>query len=362
MLSQVRTEGNIRYRKRRISTNWSNTLQLYFCSMPVLYLDLEFGPYFTSILPPNIKDIAVVMSSPCDQTFSYTINGNRANYEGPEDFHEEKYEHLVVTANMTDFEETGNMYNGVPVSKEFCPWTLAVYPTQDFEDYFVTDKPMHFTLAILGVFLFTCFVFVFYGWLKERRVKDIKKVAAAYDDARQLNDPASWPVPGTDGSTSSSSALRAARVLDDYENNDNLWLADSGASTHMGKIQVGMFDVKEELTWIKIGDGKVLRSTKTGKLRCTVLQKDGSKHTIVLSPYKYVPRLWANMFSIMDSCANGWDISNEGRVLSLSKGDTRITFDRILKSSEGQLGAVEMVPITEVPNVNTVSGEPVGPS
>jgi len=60
-----------------------------------------------------------------------------------------------------------------------------------------------------------------------------------------------------------------------------------------------MFDVKEEKCSVRIGDGKMLTSTKVGKRRVTVVQKDGTMTDIVLSPFKHVSGLWVNSFAVV---------------------------------------------------------------
>lgn len=147
----------------------------------ILYLDLEFGPYFDSVLPPKAKDIICVVSTPCGQAFSYLIDGESATYLGTEKEHDPKYDSARVSALMTDFLLYGTAYTGVPISENFCPWTLDVYPTQELEDKFVTSKPIYYTLAVLGIFLFTCFMFALLDYSQEKRQKKVMKNAVKAD-------------------------------------------------------------------------------------------------------------------------------------------------------------------------------------
>jgi len=117
--------------------------------------------------------------------------------------------------------------------------------------------------------------------------------------------------------------------LDNYKLNPNTFLADSACSSHVGSCDDGMFDIKEEKCSVRIGNGKILTSTKVGKKRVTVVQKDGTMTDIVLSPFKHVRGLWVNLFALLLPLTTGWLISNVGPVLTLKKDDTAITFDRI---------------------------------
>ena len=131
-----------------------------------------------------------------------------------------------------------------------------------------------------------------------------------------------------------------------YRFGKNTWLGDSAASTHMGNDDSGMFDVEVISSSIKIGDGKTLTATKIGKKRLTVVQEDGTTTDIILEDYKYVPDLWVNLFSIPKSLGKGWNIGNKGVRIFLTKGDTKITFDREFATHKGLVLGVEMLPRT----------------
>lgn len=48
---------------------------------------------------------------------------------------------------------------------------------------------------------------------------------------------------------------------------------------------------------------------------------------------------------VLKALQNGWKISNEGVILSLSKGTYRLTFDQVFKTQSGQVSGVTMVPV-----------------
>jgi hypothetical protein len=131
---------------------------------------------------------------------------------------------------------------------------------------------------------------------------------------------------------------------DNYKMNQNTWLGDSAASTHMGFSDEGMTDVEIINSPVRIGNGKALTATKIGKRRITVIQKDGSSQDAVLEEYKCVPELWVNLFSISKSLHNGWNISNKGVEITITKGKAKIVFDRIIKTSKGLVVGVKILP------------------
>ena len=68
-------------------------------------------------------------------------------------------------------------YNGAPMNKDFCPWVLSVYGTQEMEDAHITNKPIYFMLAVLAVFVFTCLAFIIYDCFVEKRQQKVMKTA-----------------------------------------------------------------------------------------------------------------------------------------------------------------------------------------
>ena len=84
---------------------------------------------------------------------------------------------------------------------------------------------------------------------------------------------------------------------------------------------------------------------KVGNLRCTVQQKNGENFIVVLQDVKFVPDLWANLFSISKALKNGFNLGNEDAVMKLMKGNTTIYFDRILKTKNGFVSGIKLLPI-----------------
>ncbi len=135
----------------------------------------------------------------------------------------------------------------------------------------------------------------------------------------------------------------------------NTWLADSGASCHLTNSDEGMFDVEVISSPVKIGNGKALTATKLGKMRRTIVQKNGDTVDVTLTDVKYVPELWVNLFSIGKGLQNGFNIGNKGLHLFLTKGKTTILFDKMMKTNKGFILGVDMMPTTRKSCVATLS-------
>jgi hypothetical protein len=95
---------------------------------------------------------------------------------------------------------------------------------------------------------------------------------------------------------------------------------------------------------VRIGNGHMLIATKIGKKQVTVVQRDGTITELVLTNCKYVPKLFTNLFSITAAIKLGWNISNQGQEIQLTKSSMMIAFDHLLKTEHGQIPAIAMVP------------------
>ena len=71
----------------------------------------------------------------------------------------------------------------------------------------------------------------------------------------------------------------------------NTYLADSGASSHMGPGASSMFDIETKPCTIKVGDGNMLNVVQVGKRRCTLQPTNGPAVDMVLDKYKQVEGL-----------------------------------------------------------------------
>jgi hypothetical protein len=123
------------------------------------------------------------------------------------------------------------------------------------------------------------------------------------------------------------------------------WIGDSGASGHYCNSLEGMFDIASIDEDIKVGNGKSMKATKVGKLRCKVKQEDGHSFEVTLTDVKFVPELWINLFSIGKVLSNGFQIGNDGIKIHVSKGNFCLCFDKVMKTKSGYVLGVDMIPL-----------------
>jgi hypothetical protein len=121
-------------------------------------------------------------------------------------------------------------------------------------------------------------------------------------------------------------------TINSHESFKNIWIAYDGASCHYCNSDEGLFDQKTISETITVGNGSTMMAEKVGKLRSCVLQCGGRKLEITLENVKFVPELWINLFSINKALTNGFMIGNDGVLIKLTKGETKLVFDQRLNT------------------------------
>jgi hypothetical protein len=125
---------------------------------------------------------------------------------------------------------------------------------------------------------------------------------------------------------------------------NDIWICDSGASSHYCVSDRVMFDLRDINEKIRVGNDNLLNATKIGNLKLNVTQINGTNFTITLQGVKFVPGLWFNLFSINQALKKGYRISNNDTIISLSKGLNKITFDRFFKAKDGTVSGILIRP------------------
>lgn len=87
----------------------------------------------------------------------------------------DRSEFVVFSPKLTNFSRRS--YTGVPVNKEYCPFTIKVYPSSQKQAYYQTSNPIIFTAAAVLIFVFTSAVFLLYDYMVERRQKKVLSTA-----------------------------------------------------------------------------------------------------------------------------------------------------------------------------------------
>jgi hypothetical protein len=139
-------------------------------------------------------------------------------------------------------------------------------------------------------------------------------------------------------------AERNSNVSENISMKKYLWLGDSGASCHVTKDTVGMFDCSCIYSYIKIGNGKYMYLSTIGKKKVTIVQANGSTLDLILCDCIYVPDICINLFIITKALSECWKLSNHGFLMVLSQADLNITFYQTLKTTHGYFCGVNILP------------------
>ena len=131
-------------------------------------------------LPPGSRGISVVVANPCTKSFTYEINGPDVTFIGTDDKHDTKFDHISDCANITDLEEisfVASVYSGPAISKDYCPYTLHLYPTSRMQSDMTSNNAVIFTVTTILITIGLGLLFLLYDFKVERRQKKVLQSA-----------------------------------------------------------------------------------------------------------------------------------------------------------------------------------------
>ena len=123
------------------------------------------------------------------------------------------------------------------------------------------------------------------------------------------------------------------------------WLADTGASSHMTPSMDGLYDVEYIKKPVKMGNKQVMWAVARGKKNMIALQKDGLEPETTLEDVLVVPELGYNLFALNRVWKKGdFTLLGDKQGLRIRKGKFEMTFDQHIRSGEGILVGVKLIP------------------
>jgi class 3 adenylate cyclase len=131
--------------------------------------------YFENILSEKIV-LDVVLENTCEQTYSYRVDGPNVQYLGKGDLHGKGFDDFAVAVPDGIFQQGDFAATGTQGS---CRYSAKIYPSQAFQDLYVTSTPAVATAVLVVIFLFTSAVFIVYDCLVERRQRVVMDTAVA---------------------------------------------------------------------------------------------------------------------------------------------------------------------------------------
>jgi hypothetical protein len=97
-------------------------------------------------------------------------------FVGVNDKHDAQYDYLRVSSKITDLEgisSVASVYSGAPISEDYCPYTIHLYPTDEMKSEFTTKNGAIYASVTLLVILGLGFVFLLYDFKVERRQRKV---------------------------------------------------------------------------------------------------------------------------------------------------------------------------------------------
>jgi hypothetical protein len=55
--------------------------------------------------------------------------------------------------------------------------------------------------------------------------------------------------------------------------------------------------------------------------------------------------LWINLFSIGNALKNGFNLSNDGKIIKLSRGNVTLTFDKVVRTKNGFVPGIKLLQV-----------------
>ena len=139
---------------------------------------------FSDSLPSSDRGVIAVLEHKREdgETVTYRIDWEEAKLLGTDDLHDRKFDSMGRVLDVGEFvrarasPETRS-YTAVELDTDFNTYTLAVYPSEDYQALYRSNEPRMFALVIAAIFMFTICVFLSYDYVVETRQKKLHRQA-----------------------------------------------------------------------------------------------------------------------------------------------------------------------------------------
>ena len=152
---------------------------------------LVWDNMFQDVLFESVAPVLVEIVGNCSAGFTYMLTGDEVVFLGSgTDYFEP---HLEKFKTSVDLLAPKNSREGYPSvvhkhrstdaahNESHCTYVMNTYPTEEFEEYYETNRPIYFTIAIAAVFVCTSMVFLVYDYMVQRRQKKLLTTARQTD-------------------------------------------------------------------------------------------------------------------------------------------------------------------------------------
>ncbi|KAL3826798.1 hypothetical protein ACHAXA_000624 [Cyclostephanos tholiformis] len=223
--------------------------------------------FLASILPGYIKGMVCVLSASTNQTYSYTISGDVVKLMGEGDLHDPNYDEYeeVVEAKL--------LLDGEDGAGKFITYTLSMYPSEEFEAQYSSNKPAVYAVGAVLIFLFTAGLFLLYDYLVEDRQKKMSHLATQRGNIVNAMFPAAFRdrLYKTQGN---ASVRRQSSLVDGRRSEREGSSNDVDTESHTESHNEGVSSVLSMNTTKTVGGAAILRRSSAGaKFRLKHIEK-----------------------------------------------------------------------------------------
>ena len=119
----------------------------------------------------------------CAQTLSYSVSGREVQFLDYQDLHNSEWNRFGVSVPLfVSNNDDSSKNTGQVTLADYCPYTLSVYPTNDFVAYYHDDnKPAVYASVIAILLLGICVLLLIYDKTVERRQTEVLQDAIKAD-------------------------------------------------------------------------------------------------------------------------------------------------------------------------------------
>jgi hypothetical protein len=124
---------------------------------------------------------------------------------------------------------------------------------------------------------------------------------------------------------------------------DEIWICDSGSCRYYCNSDKCVSDVKEIDEKSTFGNSESMKATKVGSLKCHIVQLDRFSVNVKPKEIKYAIEFRVNLSSISKALKNGFNLSNQGLMISLKKGSVSVKLYRVIKTVNVSISVMKMI-------------------
>jgi hypothetical protein len=142
---------------------------------------MAWDRYMVNLVPESITGIMVVLENTCNQSYTFMLNGTKAQYLGTGDFLNLTFEESRYNVSL-GFLDSSNGAVSDWTDVGHCIYSLQVYSTQEFKNSVSSNTAFVFTLLSAGVGLLVIITFLLYDCYVRRRNAKMVDAAARRDE------------------------------------------------------------------------------------------------------------------------------------------------------------------------------------